>query len=182
MRIFQDKRWVQSSFLVEGEEEAAISSLTTPHSLLQKRTNYLNSRSSYSFNGCSSAKTQKPLSITYTTISPSSLSTPLELSKPHEKERVFNFVARPTTLPPYVLKKAQSEFYIWGNLGMSVMEMNNRGKDFLSISQKAESDIRELLIIPENYEVLFLQGSATSQFCAILLNLCKPSDRGAKAL
>ncbi|ERN15026.1 hypothetical protein AMTR_s00032p00239030, partial [Amborella trichopoda] len=108
--------------------------------------------------------------------------TPLELSKPHEKESVFNFAAGPATLPPNVLKKAQSELYIWGKLGMSVMEMSHRGKDFLSISQKVESDPRELLKISENYEVLFLQGGATSQFSAIPLNLCKPSDRGAKAL
>ncbi|KAL4201017.1 hypothetical protein AMTRI_Chr02g256490 [Amborella trichopoda] len=152
-----------------------MASLTTPHSLLQKPTKVLSTlslskRSSYSFNGCSSVKTQKPLSITCT------------LSKPHEKESVFNFAAGPATLPPNVLKKAQSELYIWGKLGMSVMEMSHRGKDFLSISQKVESDPRELLKISENYEVLFLQGGATSQFSAIPLNLCKPSDRGAKAL
>ncbi|ERN10510.1 hypothetical protein AMTRI_Chr06g198350 [Amborella trichopoda] len=124
-----------------------MASLTTPHSLLlQKPTQYLSTlslskRSSYSFNGCSYAKTQKALSITCIVISPSSLSTPLELSKPHKKERVFNFAAEPATLPSNVLKKAQFEFYICGNSGMSAMEMSHRGKDFFSISQTAELDL-----------------------------------------
>ena len=59
---------------------------------------------------------------------------------------------------------------------MSVMEMSHRGKEFLSIIQKAESDLRTLLEIPDEYAVLFLQGGATTQFAAIPLNLCKPSD------
>lgn len=60
---------------------------------------------------------------------------------------------------------------------MSVMEMSHRGKDFLSIIQKAESDLRTLLKIPSDYEVLFLQGGATTQFAAIPLNICKPEDK-----
>ncbi|KAL2497567.1 Phosphoserine aminotransferase 1 [Abeliophyllum distichum] len=56
------------------------------------------------------------------------------------------------------------------------MEMSHRGKEFLSIIQKAESDLRTLLNIPENYSVLFLQGGATTQFAAVPLNLCKPDD------
>lgn len=92
------------------------------------------------------------------------------------EERVFNFAAGPATLPASVIKKAQSELYNWNGSGMSVMEMSHRGKEFLSIIQKAESDLRALLNIPENYDVLFLQGGATTQFAAIPLNLVKPED------
>ncbi|KAL8549937.1 hypothetical protein ACS0TY_008679 [Phlomoides rotata] len=91
-------------------------------------------------------------------------------------DRVFNFAAGPAILPENVLLKAQSELYNWNGSGMSVMEMSHRGKEFLSIIQKAESDLRSLLNIPENYSVLFLQGGATTQFAAIPLNLCKPDD------
>ncbi|KAL6345935.1 hypothetical protein AAG906_025215 [Vitis piasezkii] len=91
-------------------------------------------------------------------------------------DRVFNFAAGPATLPENVLMKAESELYNWRGSGMSVMEMSHRGKEFMSIIQKAESDLRALLNIPEEYAVLFLQGGATSQFAAIPLNLCKPDD------
>ncbi|KAJ8771094.1 hypothetical protein K2173_023419 [Erythroxylum novogranatense] len=91
-------------------------------------------------------------------------------------DRVFNFAAGPATLPAHVIKKAQDELYEWRGSGMSVMEMSHRGKEFLSIIQKAESDLRTLLNIPEDYAVLFLQGGATTQFAAIPLNLCKPDD------
>ncbi|KAM7519988.1 hypothetical protein LguiB_018950 [Lonicera macranthoides] len=93
------------------------------------------------------------------------------------QERLFNFAAGPATLPENVLKKAQSELYIWRDAGMSVMEMSHRGKDFLSIIQKAESDLRTLLNIPSDYHVLFLQGGATTQFAAVPLNICKPEDQ-----
>eukprot|EP00252_Welwitschia_mirabilis_P005654 TRINITY_DN1615_c0_g2_i1.p1 TRINITY_DN1615_c0_g2~~TRINITY_DN1615_c0_g2_i1.p1 ORF type:complete len:424 (-),score=72.82 TRINITY_DN1615_c0_g2_i1:3-1274(-) len=91
-------------------------------------------------------------------------------------ERVFNFAAGPATLPENVLKKAQEELYNWRGCGMSVMEMSHRGKEFLSIIQKAEADLRELLGIPSKYEVLFLQGGASSQFSAVPLNLCQAGD------
>ncbi|KAI3451385.1 hypothetical protein Pfo_008050 [Paulownia fortunei] len=91
-------------------------------------------------------------------------------------DRVFNFAAGPATLPENVLLKAQSELYNWRDSGMSVMEMSHRGKEFLSIIQKAESDLRSLLNIPSEYSVLFLQGGATTQFAAVPLNLCKPDD------
>ncbi|KAL0424908.1 UNVERIFIED_CONTAM: Phosphoserine aminotransferase 2, chloroplastic [Sesamum radiatum] len=91
-------------------------------------------------------------------------------------DRVFNFAAGPATLPENVLLKAQSELYNWNGCGMSVMEMSHRGKEFLSIIQKAESDLRTLLNIPSNYSVLFLQGGATTQFAAVPLNLCSPDD------
>ncbi|XWS42219.1 hypothetical protein CRYUN_Cryun17cG0149500 [Craigia yunnanensis] len=92
------------------------------------------------------------------------------------QDRVFNFAAGPATLPENVLLKAQSELYNWHGSGMSVMEMSHRGKDFRSIIEKAEADLRTLLSIPENYAILFLQGGATTQFAAIPLNLCRPDD------
>lgn len=91
-------------------------------------------------------------------------------------DRVFNFAAGPATLPENVLLKAQEELYNWRGSGMSVMEMSHRGKEFLSIIQKAEADLRALLNIPEEYAVLFLQGGATSQFAAVPLNICQPDD------
>ncbi|KAF4364713.1 hypothetical protein G4B88_028636 [Cannabis sativa] len=94
----------------------------------------------------------------------------------HSQERLFNFAAGPAILPENVLLKAQSELYNYRGSGMSVMEMSHRGKEFLSIIQKAESDLRILLEIPDEYAVLFLQGGATTQFAAIPLNLCSPSD------
>ncbi|GLT82538.1 hypothetical protein SLE2022_009020 [Rubroshorea leprosula] len=92
------------------------------------------------------------------------------------QDRVFNFAAGPATLPENVLLKAESELYNWRGSGMSVMEMSHRGKEFTSIIQKAEADLRALLKIPEDYAVLFLQGGATSQFAAIPLNLCQADD------
>ncbi|XP_042512756.1 phosphoserine aminotransferase 2, chloroplastic-like [Macadamia integrifolia] len=92
------------------------------------------------------------------------------------QERVFNFAAGPAILPEKVLKKAEAEIYNWRGSGMSVMEMSHRGKEFLSIIQKAEADLRQLLNISSDYEVLFLQGGATTQFAAIPLNLCNPED------
>lgn len=92
------------------------------------------------------------------------------------QDRVFNFAAGPATLPENVLLKAESELYNWRGAGMSVMEMSHRGKEFLSIIQKAESDLRKLLNISEDYAVLFLQGGATTQFAGIPLNICKSDD------
>ncbi|XP_038905895.1 phosphoserine aminotransferase 2, chloroplastic [Benincasa hispida] len=113
--------------------------------------------------------------------SAASTTSPLELQNPPSShnssdDRVFNFAAGPATLPESVLKRAQSELINWRGSGMSVMEMSHRGKDFTSIIQKAESDLRSLLDIPSDYAVLFLQGGATTQFAAIPLNLCRPDD------
>lgn len=85
--------------------------------------------------------------------------------------RVFNFSAGPAMLPEDVLKKAQQEMLDWHGSGMSVMEMSHRGKDYMSIAAKAEADLRELMDIPANYKVLFLQGGASSQFAAVPINL-----------
>jgi phosphoserine aminotransferase len=85
--------------------------------------------------------------------------------------RVFNFSAGPAVLPEAVLRKAAGEMLDWQGFGMSVMEMSHRGKEFISIAEKAEADLRELMAIPESYRVLFLQGGATLQFDMIPLNL-----------
>ncbi|THB69935.1 MAG: 3-phosphoserine/phosphohydroxythreonine transaminase [Gammaproteobacteria bacterium] len=91
--------------------------------------------------------------------------------------RVFNFSAGPATIAEDVLKKAQEELLDWNGTGMSVMEMSHRGKDYVSIAEKAEADLRELMNIPAGYKVLFLQGGATGQFAAIPMNIL----RGKKA-
>jgi len=85
--------------------------------------------------------------------------------------RVYNFSAGPAVLPESVLKTAQNEMLDWHGTGMSVMEMSHRGKDFISIAEKAEADLREIMKIPENYKVLFFQGGASSQFAAVPINL-----------
>jgi phosphoserine aminotransferase len=85
--------------------------------------------------------------------------------------RVYNFSAGPAVLPEEVLEQAQSEMLDWHGSGMSVMEMSHRGKEFMSIAQKAEADLREIMAIPSNYKVLFLQGGASTQFAMVPMNL-----------
>ncbi len=85
--------------------------------------------------------------------------------------RIFNFSAGPAMLPEAVLQKAASEMQDWHGSGMSVMEMSHRGKDFMSIAERAESALRRLMQIPDNYKVLFLQGGASCQFAMVPLNL-----------
>jgi len=90
--------------------------------------------------------------------------------------RVYNFSAGPAALPEEVLEQAQAEMLDWNGSGMSVMEMSHRGKDYLSIAAKAEADLRELMDIPDNYKVLFLQGGASSQFAMVPINLLNGPD------
>ena len=85
--------------------------------------------------------------------------------------RKYNFSAGPATLSLEVLEQAQAEMLDWNGTGVSVMEMSHRSKEFMQIATTAEDDLRELLSIPTNYKVLFLQGGAHSQFAAIPLNL-----------
>ena len=87
--------------------------------------------------------------------------------------RVFNFSAGPAVLPEEVLERAREEMLDWNGSGMSVMEMSHRGKEFMSIAQQAEADLRELLAIPADYKVLFLQGGASSQFSMVPMNLLR---------
>jgi len=85
--------------------------------------------------------------------------------------RVFNFAAGPATLPLEVLEQARAELLDWNGCGMSVMEVSHRGKAFVGVAERAMADLRELLAVPANYKVLFLQGGATGQFAGIPLNL-----------
>lgn len=87
--------------------------------------------------------------------------------------RVYNFSAGPAVLPEEVLREAAAEMLNYQGTGMSVMEMSHRSKPFQKIIDDAEADLRELMNIPENYKVLFLQGGAYQQFAAIPMNLMK---------
>ena len=86
---------------------------------------------------------------------------------------IYNFSAGPAVLPKEVLLQAQAEMLDWHGSGMSVMEMSHRGKEFMGIAAQAEADLRELMGIPANYKVLFLQGGAHLQFSMIPLNLLR---------
>ena len=88
-------------------------------------------------------------------------------------ERIYNFSAGPAALPEEVLEQARDEMLNWQGCGMSVMEMSHRGKEFMGIAAQAESDLRELMSIPANYKVLFLQGGASSQFAMVPMNLLR---------
>lgn len=86
---------------------------------------------------------------------------------------VYNFSAGPAILPAEVLEKAQNELLSLGGIGMSVMEISHRSKHFAPILERAENGIRELLNVPENYKILFLQGGASLQFSMIPMNFLK---------
>lgn len=88
-------------------------------------------------------------------------------------ERVYNFSAGPSVLPESVLKKASDEMLCYDDSGMSVMEMSHRSKVYESIIYGAEALLREIMGIPDNYKILFLQGGASSQFAMIPMNLMK---------
>ena len=85
--------------------------------------------------------------------------------------RIFNFSAGPAALPEAVLRQVQAEMLEWDGSGASVMEVSHRGKPFMQAAAQAEQDLRDLLQIPDNYKVLFVQGGATTQFSAVPLNL-----------
>ena len=87
--------------------------------------------------------------------------------------RPFNFSPGPAALPESVLREAASEMLDWHGSGVSVMEMSHRGKEFMSIQAEAEADLRELLAIPANYKVLFLQGGAIGQNAIVPMNLMR---------
>ena len=86
---------------------------------------------------------------------------------------IYNFSAGPAVLPKEVLQQAQKELTDWHGSGMSVMEMSHRGKEYMGIQAQAEADLRELMGIPANYKVLFLQGGASQQFAMVPLNLLR---------
>ncbi len=87
--------------------------------------------------------------------------------------RVYNFAAGPSTLPLPVLEQAQRELLDYQGTGMSIAEMSHRSKPFMAVNDEANALLRELMNIPDNYSVLFVQGGATQQFAAVPLNLLK---------
>jgi len=97
-------------------------------------------------------------------------------SKTQSLSRPYNFSAGPGALPEPVLARAASEMTDYAGSGMSVMEMSHRGKEFIKIAEEAEADLRELMGIPANYKVLFLQGGAMLQFSAVPFNLAQDGD------
>jgi phosphoserine aminotransferase len=90
--------------------------------------------------------------------------------------RITNFSAGPAVLPLEVLQQAQAELTDWQGSGMSVMEISHRSKAFIKVAEQAEADLRELMQIPEDYSVLFLQGGATTQFALLPMNLSAPDQ------
>jgi phosphoserine aminotransferase len=97
----------------------------------------------------------------------STTSSPTLLSRP------FNFSAGPAALPEEVLQQAASEMLNWHGSGMGVMEMSHRGKEFISIAEQAEADLREILSIPADYKVLFMQGGAIAENAILPMNLSR---------
>lgn len=91
--------------------------------------------------------------------------------------RVFNFSAGPSMLPLEVLEKAQKEFVSYGTSGMSVMEMSHRSKAYEDIIFGAEANLRELMAVPDNYSILFLQGGGSTQFAMVPLNLMNKNNK-----
>lgn len=87
--------------------------------------------------------------------------------------RVYNFAAGPSTLPLPVLEQAQKELLDYNGTGMSIVEMSHRGKPFMAVNAEANLLLRELMNVPDDYSVLFVQGGATQQFAAVPLNLLK---------
>ncbi len=94
--------------------------------------------------------------------------------------RPYNFSAGPAMLPQAVLERAREEMLDWHGSGMCVAEMSHRGKEFLSIARQAEADLRELLAVPDNYRVLFLQGGASLQFAMAPMNLLRGATRAER--
>jgi phosphoserine aminotransferase len=112
-------------------------------------------------------------------LAPSAVAVPrFQLSKEKiSMTRVFNFSPGPATLPEPVLRQAAAEMLDWHGSGMSVMEMSHRGKEFISIHAEAESLLRELLGVPANYKVLFLQGGAIGENAIVPMNLIGKSGK-----
>ncbi|MDF4405809.1 aminotransferase class V-fold PLP-dependent enzyme, partial [Vibrio parahaemolyticus] len=85
--------------------------------------------------------------------------------------QVYNFSAGPAMLPVEVMRRAEQEFCNWKGLGVSVMEVSHRGKDFIEVASEAEQNLRDLLNIPDNYKVLFCHGGARAHFATLPMNL-----------
>ena len=92
--------------------------------------------------------------------------------------RPYNFSAGPAALPEAVLQQAAAEMLDWHGSGMGVMEMSHRGKDFMAIAAAAEADLRELLVVPANFRILFMQGGGLAENAIVPLNLAQRSPGG----
>lgn len=90
--------------------------------------------------------------------------------------KVFNFSAGPAMLPEPVMQQAREQFVDWNASGSSVMEVSHRGSEFLEVASQAEQDLRDLLAVPDNYNVLFMHGGGRGQFAAVPLNLSTPQQ------
>ena len=93
-------------------------------------------------------------------------------------QRVYNFAAGPAVMPVEALTTAANEMLCYGQTGMSVMEMSHRSKMYQEIFSETEALVRELMHVPDNYAVLFIQGGATGQFAAVPMNLLTGSGSG----
>ena len=106
----------------------------------------------------------------------------MELTPQQEKDiadRVYNFSAGPCALPVEVLVEAQNDMINHKGSGMGIMEMSHRSKHYVGVAEQATKDMREILAIPDNYKVFYLQGGATLQFAGVPLNLL--GAQGAEA-
>ena len=90
--------------------------------------------------------------------------------------KIFNFSAGPAMLPAEVMLQAQEEFLQWNGTGVSVMEFSHRDPAYVKMAQEAEQDLRELLSVPDDYHVLFLQGGGRGQFSAVPQNIAAKTD------
>jgi phosphoserine aminotransferase len=90
--------------------------------------------------------------------------------------KIYNFCAGPAMLPAAVMQQAQAEFLDWQGMGRSVMEISHRSKEYISLAETAEQDLRYLLSVPDNYKVLFAQGGGRGQFSAVPMNLRGTAD------
>src|SRR5450432_3508858 len=96
-----------------------------------------------------------------------------DVPEPFAMSRAINFSAGPAVLPESVLRQAAEEMLDWHGSGMSVMEMSHRGKEFISIHAEAEALLRELLAVPKNYKVLFMQGGAIGENAIVPMNMLR---------
>src|SRR3984957_3881034 len=103
-------------------------------------------------------------------------SRPATLEPGISRVRSYNFLPGPAVLPLEVLEQARDELLDWHQSGMSVMEISHRSKAFIQVAGEAEADLRDLLSIPRNYKVLFLQGGASAQFSFVPMNLAAPQS------
>ena len=90
---------------------------------------------------------------------------------------IYNFCAGPAMLPQAVMQKAQRELIDWNGLGVSVMEISHRSKEFIALTKQAESTLRELMAIPDNYHVLFMHGGGRGQFTNVVTNFLGDNGR-----